>query len=328
MLRIIILICLTCTFFTSTSAKIWRINNTPGVNADFTNMQDAHDAALDGDTLMIEGSSTEYRSLTCVKRLVIIGPGYFLTENPNTPVSLPAVIGEITFNSAPNSGSDPTTGSSGSEVMGLDFRRSSFSGVTIRVNNLVVKKNILYKADIRVDNLIGIVISQNYFIGQGITYSSFNPGFNNTIITNNIFSLPFSLPNNSSGQLLNNLFIDINFAVINFQGGIRNNILLSTSTTDVTISGQPNMITHNTAVNGQFGDSNGNNSARENELFVGPTDNSSDGQWQLLPNSPASGNGSDGNRSRTFWRCQSLQSFWRRRNTSHYFLKHPRHRFS
>ena len=62
-------------------AKIWRVNNNLGINADFTTLQAAHDGAAAGDTLYLESSPTNYGGLSSSKRLVIIGTGYLLEQN-------------------------------------------------------------------------------------------------------------------------------------------------------------------------------------------------------------------------------------------------------
>ncbi|NII25325.1 hypothetical protein HB364_09545 [Pseudoflavitalea sp. X16] len=63
-------------------AKIWRINNNAGVVADFTTFHAAVNSAsvLAGDSLYFEPSATDYatNSMTLNKRLIVIGPGYFL----------------------------------------------------------------------------------------------------------------------------------------------------------------------------------------------------------------------------------------------------------
>ena len=71
-------------------AKIWRVNNNIGIVADFTAFNDAAVAAAvqAGDTLYMEPSAIDYTtaSFTLSKRLVIIGPGYFLDpSNSTTP---------------------------------------------------------------------------------------------------------------------------------------------------------------------------------------------------------------------------------------------------
>lgn len=65
-------------------AKIWRVNNNPGVSANFTSAQQAHDDAnvLPGDTLYFEPSVTTYGNIIMEKSLSLIGSGYFLPQNP------------------------------------------------------------------------------------------------------------------------------------------------------------------------------------------------------------------------------------------------------
>src|SRR4051812_28120195 len=110
------LICIVCLSVTSSYAKIWRVNNNPNVTADFTTLSAAHTGASSGDTLHLEGSPTSYGSMTCTKKLVIIGPGFFLSQNPNTQaLKQTARVDNISFN----------VGSAGSEIMGLDFNGSS-----------------------------------------------------------------------------------------------------------------------------------------------------------------------------------------------------------
>ena len=73
-----------------TQAKIWRVNNNPGIAADFTTFNGAATAAavVAGDTLYIEASNSTYAtsSFVLTKRLVVIGLGYFLDPaNVSTP---------------------------------------------------------------------------------------------------------------------------------------------------------------------------------------------------------------------------------------------------
>jgi len=65
--------------------RVWRVNN-QGYSAHFTGLnalQDAIDSedVGPGDTLHLEASPSSYGFITLNKRLVIIGPGYFLNEN-------------------------------------------------------------------------------------------------------------------------------------------------------------------------------------------------------------------------------------------------------
>ena len=71
-------------------AKIWRINNIAGVNANFTTVYDAVNSASvqHGDTLYLEPSPADYNtgSTDLTKRLTFMGPGYLLDPlNGTTP---------------------------------------------------------------------------------------------------------------------------------------------------------------------------------------------------------------------------------------------------
>lgn len=83
--NIIVLVTLLCCY-TTLSAGTWRVNNSPSVNADFNDLETAleSDKVLAGDTLYVEGSPYDYAINDIVKKVTLIGPGYYLTENPNT----------------------------------------------------------------------------------------------------------------------------------------------------------------------------------------------------------------------------------------------------
>lgn len=73
--------------FQTIYAKTWRVNNQPGINADFSSIVNAVASSnvLAGDTLYIEGTSTAYSLTNINKRLVFIGPGYFLSGTGSNP---------------------------------------------------------------------------------------------------------------------------------------------------------------------------------------------------------------------------------------------------
>jgi len=82
------------------SASKWRVNNS-GIQAGFNSVQQAVSSSqvLPGDTLYVEGSPFSYGNVDLTKRLVIIGPGYFLGQNPETQACLSTAIFEnIAFN--------------------------------------------------------------------------------------------------------------------------------------------------------------------------------------------------------------------------------------
>jgi hypothetical protein len=76
-----LLVCTGFTIFQSQSfATVWRVNNNPGASAAFTNFNTAvaSSSVVSGDTLYLESSATAYTPVLLNKRLVVIGPGYFL----------------------------------------------------------------------------------------------------------------------------------------------------------------------------------------------------------------------------------------------------------
>lgn len=73
---------LACMAFTA-QAKILRVNNTSGDSAPYTSISAALEEAVNGDTIMVDASYTNYGEVTINvnKKVVMIGPGYWLVEN-------------------------------------------------------------------------------------------------------------------------------------------------------------------------------------------------------------------------------------------------------
>src|SRR5262245_10399678 len=114
----LILLCmLLVTALPDAQARIWRVNNQEAMGADFTYLSAAYSAAAAGDTLHIESLSAYEYLPSFTKKLMILGPGYFLEENPQTRAATQSVqlYGSIIF--------EP--GSEGSVLMGLNFQGSS-----------------------------------------------------------------------------------------------------------------------------------------------------------------------------------------------------------
>ncbi|MCB0581436.1 MAG: hypothetical protein KDD10_19260 [Phaeodactylibacter sp.] len=289
MKRTSILLALSLAFAFSASATILRVNNTPGSDAPYDNFTTAHASAVPGDTIQIEGSNTPYGELTITKRLVVIGPGYFLNENPNTPVSLPATTANINLDRT--NANDPFSGASGTEIMGLRVRQTSASRVNVRVSNVSISKceidDYVYIQDL--DGIVsGVQVFQNFFYGTGLNWVPASDGLTNFNFSNNIVLGPFSVPDNSTGGIYHNVFLGNGFNAELFAGEIRSNIATTTNTNNFNVSTSGNgQVSHNTAANGQFGASNGNNVASPDDIFAGPNGNSTDGQYQLLPGATA-----------------------------------------
>jgi hypothetical protein len=132
----------------STTAKVWRVSNRNidniAVDADFNTLQDAIDGASGGDTLYLMGSKSSYGSGTFDKKLVVIGPGYWLTENQYTQaISDTARVSTLTFNE----------GSQGSKVQGLSLVYSysvdwpnavNFKYIIINTDSITIAKNYIF----------------------------------------------------------------------------------------------------------------------------------------------------------------------------------------
>lgn len=268
-------------FFSSLAmAGILRVNNNPGVDADYTSAQAAHDAAFDGDTIYVEGSTISYGNLTASKKVYLIGPGYFLPQNPQTqanPSSAP--FNTITFNA----------GSAGSFMTGLDA-----GYVNIYENNLVIKRNYIHGSYGLVINAnqSNILIVQNYMLSNS-SYGTVDlaGGCSNIIISNNYIENTYStspcidMNVSASAVITNNVLkntTNLNNATFN------NNIIISGTYNAANTSAENNLCN---ATQIPAGMGNQQNVTMAN-VFVGT--GSTDGQWKLKAGSPALAAGLNG----------------------------------
>jgi hypothetical protein len=292
---------------TNLSAQsVYSVNNNPGALADYTSFQTALDSASAGDILMVHGSAINYGSFVISKPIVIVGPGYFLTQNPETQVShASAIFSALKF----------ISGSEGSIVTGLEV-----TGTT---------SNTYGDAGIYISGASNIVISRNYILGIS-SYAlrietASNVQVNQNYIINNYTAYQCIYINNSSSIFIKNNYVEGGYRSLNIgsTGGaiFTNNILKtrytaafnSTNLLDVTNSTfYNNIIINHSSPNGSnyfaqnniytsqygFGTSNGNQqSVSEDTLFVGfpsSTGFSTDGKWKLDVASPAIGAGLNG----------------------------------
>lgn len=297
----------------SASAKIWRLNNsnggniTPAINADFTGtLQAAHDNASvqPGDTIHVEQSNTNYGSLVMSKRLVIIGPGYFMNENPKTQVvkDYGASVGRIEMMNA---------GSAGSVITGLTITASIYMGqsrIVVARNYVVLPAyNYIGIGSGGAANLDSVVVTSNYIKGAAYYNNIMTMGSTTGIVTNFICS------NNFITNQTNNTMISL---AGNISGLIRNNILNGPNALSVYNMYVVNNIQYfsnatggnafyNSVVEFNMGMSNsffitpgGTNNAISNNLtnanpgFIGT--GSTDGKWKLLAGAAAQGAGKNG----------------------------------
>jgi hypothetical protein len=262
------------------SQNLIRVNNNPDIDADYTNLQDANDNASNDDTIYVESSVTAYPSANITKSVTIIGPGFFLDENPNTQANtFEAELSSISFE----------TGSDGSIIIGCKIN----SNVSINVDNITVKKCNAYSIYLY-NSINNILILQNYIRSSISTLSG--GLITNSVISNNIVKQNIDLsPGSGSVQISNNVIIGTgsSFNLIDcYNSTIQNNIIVYEAGQIYTNTG--NSINNNIlAIDGT--NANGNQYNIDMSLvfedFNGSLGFSTDGRWQLKAGSPAIGAG-------------------------------------
>ena len=163
-LMILAAICMTMT----ANAKILRVSNLSGSSAPYTSIDDAHTAASSGDTIMLDASPDYYgeswSNYQITKKIVIIGPGYWLTKNGIVAEGANwAHVNKLTIKA------------NGVVVKGLYL-----NNIDIQATHIVVNRCILN--DISFKNGADNGIVSQCFITSGIS------GANYAQITNNIFT--------------------------------------------------------------------------------------------------------------------------------------------
>ena len=285
-----ILMVLFCLTGSTASAKIWRVNDHvghAGKVTGFTTAQAAHDAANAGDSIILEPSQNTYGDLTITKKLIIIGTGYFLNQNPKTKWNRfsPSTLTTVNFG----------TNSENSQMMGI----SCLGTLQIYTSNITIIKNLVFgNASISqlIDPISNVIIRGNYLCG-----SFYSDGqLQNIIIENNIIDYTaayvaktFNVVVEYNGIFKNNVlrcrqdnYYPDYLSVDNFL--VQNNIIC-----DGYFNPDHNKYSYNISDNKAFGDQNGNQqNIYSGSLFQGT--GSPDGQYMLKVGSPAIGAGFEG----------------------------------
>ena len=304
------------------NATIWRVNNKSSYNGStlygenlggspaypvFAQINQAVTFGIvnSGDTLHVEGSTTTYDFASITKKLVIIGTGYLLTDNPNTSsATVETKISRVIFNA----------GSESSQLMGVSIVSAgnvADATVYVNVNGVVIKR-------CRIDNgisfgssLVDIYILQNYFSNTNVSNALFTNGnvafvppteitFNNNICRKTlVWGTPLANPTTFWPilQCNNNVFDGPdNLANPNLAfstGEFKNNILMPVNA-KVNISASAGDIAYNIGtLSTQFGTTDNNLVVPSiTSLFV--TSSSTDGAYQIQSGSQANNTGSDG----------------------------------
>lgn len=287
--------------FTSYCA-VYRVNNMPGINADYNTFVAAQTAAAIGDTLHIEGSFISYGAITLSKRLVLIGAGFMLEQNDTTQ-ALPYAsrFSSLTVSSS----------ASNSFISGFHIENNQTSAlVNIQANQVIFTRNYVLNTNCTSStarglqtssNLNGIIIMQNFIHCNctSTTYSQpalfIESGNSGIVVSNNILLRGNSAVNtttlgssiqmsstNSSAIVTNNV---LSGSITLFNSILQNNIHVNGSFTNN--NDFPNSIANNISHNTFFGNTNGNlqNITMSNVFsFSGPL--GFDKYWTLKPGSP------------------------------------------
>lgn len=257
------------------NAKIWRVNNDATKDPDVAQASVLFDGtnnagnpeAANGDTIHIEPSATSYNGFSVNKRVVIIGNGYFLTNNNGLQVNTnSSIVTSLSF----------VVGSENSIVSGV-----SASGIVLtNVGNITITRSGISNLQFSTYSTVktGIVISKNFIYGT--TNTAFFTGAGDATITfeNNIFnSVPgfgagaISLNNQCRGLFRNNIYGNIisNLTLSNFY--ITNNIIVGNGGVNV-LGGSNNVIKNNlnnrgNSVSGGLPAGNGNVNITDVQMF-------------------------------------------------------------
>lgn len=283
-------------------AKIWIVDSNAGSTAkDFTNLQAAHDGATAGDTLYLIGSPVNYitTKVTVTKRLVIIGPGYFLGQNADKQANVASaflnntaggICEELEF----------AAGSEGSVLMGIEI----IGRLIINANNILVRRNHISQEGVCNLTMItingsNVLFTQNFVDGNlnsGVPLVEVTAGKSGILIGNNYFFhscfgcgggvLALSSPATSSLEVSNNIFaggINVSNAIV------QNNFF----NTDNLFTASASLVRNNIHTNGYLPAGNGNiNSSSLGLRFIDT--GSTDGRWKLKATSPGLGAGFGG----------------------------------
>ncbi len=282
------------------SATSWRLNNNPTVDADFRTFAEAHDAASPGDTIYVEGTglSSHYGDRVSIsKKLIVIGPGYFLEQNDSTYVSkLPAHFRSILIEA----------GAAGTELHGLHLEYGQYGdgGIIIKASDITISGNYCAKGNDQIvitANIQNLIIKQNYVYRVTGNHSVHGSGsVNNILIANNFIEDQIVLDNLSTAIITNNVIRYGLTYVYNSQ--IKNNIIFSAGITDALCSRNAgNNIAYNILAGaldsgGIYGPGNIGN-VDMSTVFAGyPTQGSysADERWKLRTDGPAAEGGEAG----------------------------------
>lgn len=202
MRKTIVTLVAVCAVMTA-DATILRVSNVNGSTAPYQTILAAHDAAREGDTIMVDGSDIEYELTEITKRLVLIGPGYWINENGIVDEAAPSAKVQFTVKK----------GAAGTVIEGFSTNNRINAAFRINADNCVVRRCYItsssyYGVQFGRDDTddpapSGAVVQQNYF--KNCNVSGWQITMTNVLISNNIFAhedmTAYDIANISSSQI-------------------------------------------------------------------------------------------------------------------------------
>jgi len=303
-------------------AAVYRVNNLPGVNANYSAMATAISGASVDDTLLVEGSYISYGVVTLNKRLTLIGTGYFISDNDTTQanpnssrfdrlvIQSAAAGSKITGIHVENTSTSSTVNlyamvdvsANNVSIIRCYFHQAAaiwsssyYQGVALRIaaNNVVVTQSFIYQSRAVTS---GTTSYETYAVR--VEGSS-----NGVVLANNIIKLgnksavydvhtqrAFNMTTSSGVNIVNNVFMgrmDV------YNSVFQNNIQIIGSATPGNSFSQsasfPNVSYNNIGNSTQFGTANGNQSSvnMTNVFTYTPGGENVDNHYRLKAGSPA-----------------------------------------
>ncbi len=270
---LLFLLCIACSI--TAFANVYIVDNNTNNPTAYRTPQSGHDAAAVGDTIYVIGSATMYEAPNCTKRLVWIGPGYYLTSNLETQAN----ASEARLN-----GITMSEGSQNSQLVSLTF----YSNVSVNASNILIRR-CLVNTTILVGSVTDVCIQQCFITGTININGSSNTQIFNTYIENN--NSPISYGSNHTGTTIGHCI----FNYTNPYGGM--NLANSTCYNSYIVSIQA-ISTSNCTIDhvlfsyAVFPNGTGNRQSPIDSVFTGPGNNET--RWQLKANSAGIGAGRSG----------------------------------
>lgn len=191
------------------------IDNTPQSTTQHTTIQQAHDAAADGDIIFVQPSPTSYGAVTITKPITIVGRSHSELNNISNLSSVTIRSSSVTLKGLKISSISASSAVPSTIISGIKIYESEFSSITFgsgyaattpTLEGIELRGCIFSSFNQYADGQ-DVLISNNIITGGISIYSP-----STIIVTNNLmrFSSSFSLANQAPGEtaiIYNNMFI-------------------------------------------------------------------------------------------------------------------------